>query len=377
MPAIHQAPLVREVARQAGVPVYVLVADDVSAVRREQGWRRPDFEPAVLHIKPDDTVTTRLLREDPDTTVHIFSGIHAYPFVSGALRQACETSATVGVYSEPQRPDGWKGPLRLLRNRWNARVFGRRLSFVLATGENGVNWYRRSGFAPAKIFPFAYFVAEPPAIAEAAANATAPFQLLFVGELAPHKGFDLLLHALSTETGTDWILNVVGNGTHRSTYEALAQRLGLSSRVRWHGTMLNEDVRHLMAQADLFVLPSRFDGWGAVVNEALSVGTPVVCSDACGSSDMIRHPDAGLVFDAGSVSSLRGALRTRLGQGHISTTARQRLRKWAERIGPRAGARYLLDIIDFARRGGTAHRPVAPWRSGMSLDDGRSWSEWN
>ena len=132
MPAIHQAPLVPEVARQAGVPVYVLVADDVSAVRREQGWRRPDFEPAVLHIKPDDTVTTRLLREDPDTTVHIFSGIHAYPFrvrrLAAGVRNVGHRWRLLGT-TKAGRLEGSLAPASQSVER--AAVFGRRCLFWL------------------------------------------------------------------------------------------------------------------------------------------------------------------------------------------------------------------------------------------------------
>jgi glycosyltransferase involved in cell wall biosynthesis len=52
------------------------------------------------------------------------------------------------------------------------------------------------------------------------------------------------------------------------------------------------------------VLPSRFDGWGAVVNEALMVGTPVICSDRCGASDVIENGRNGYVFEADNADAL-------------------------------------------------------------------------
>ena len=51
--------------------------------------------------------------------------------------------------------------------------------------------------------------------------------------------------------------------------------------------MDNTKVRLAIEEADLLVLPSRFDGWGAVVNEALGAGTPVLVSDLCGSSYLV------------------------------------------------------------------------------------------
>ena len=64
-----------------------------------------------------------------------------------------------------------------------------------------------------------------------------------------------------------------------------------------------------IARHDLFLLPSRFDGWGAVVNEALMCGVPVVCSDNCGAAELLGESWRGEVFRTGSAAGLKDILQ--------------------------------------------------------------------
>ena len=73
----------------------------------------------------------------------------------------------------------------------------------------------------------------------------------------------------------------------RPAWESLAASL-LPNRVQWFGKFPMSEVAKKMADADCLVLPSLHDGWGAVVSEALIAGTPVICSDACGSAGVVE-----------------------------------------------------------------------------------------
>jgi glycosyltransferase involved in cell wall biosynthesis len=113
-----------------------------------------------------------------------------------------------------------------------------------------------------------------------------------------------------------------------------------------------------MAQADCLVLPSRHDGWGAVVSEALLVGTPAVCSDACGAAGVARASGVGGVFATGDVEALSSVLRRIVSQGRQTPDQRARLAKWACCLGASAGADYLARIL--GRPAGVGH-PPPPW----------------
>ena len=113
---------------------------------------------------------------------------------------------------------------------------------------------------------------------------------------------------------------------------------------------------------DCLVLPSRHDGWGAVVSEALLSGVPAVCSDACGVSGVVECSRVGGVFRSGDARSLAQVLSGVVSKGASPPEARIRLAAWARGcLSGAAGAAYLSEIIAHADTGrGTS--PVAPWR---------------
>ncbi len=70
----------------------------------------------------------------------------------------------------------------------------------------------------------------------------------------------------------------------------------LKSKVHFTGTISNTKVRSLMINYDILILPSRHDGWGAVVNEAIQNGLFVIASDTCGAKDLIHDELRGTIF---------------------------------------------------------------------------------
>jgi glycosyltransferase involved in cell wall biosynthesis len=105
--------------------------------------------------------------------------------------------------------------------------------------------------------------------------------LLFVGNLVPVKGLDVLLQACARLEGAvrqPWRLHLVGDGRSRQALEALAQSLGLAGRVSFHGSIAHDRLPDWFRAADLFVLPSRSEGIPNVLLEASACGTPYVAS---------------------------------------------------------------------------------------------------
>ena len=155
-------------------------------------------------------------------------------------------------------------------------------------------------------------------------------------------------------------LQIIGDGPEHERLQELARTCGIEGRVGWLGQMETDQAVERMAQADLLVLPSRKDGWGAVVNEALMVGTPVICSSACGASDLLRHPWIGSVFQSGNVSGLVAELNSWIRKGKVDSVCRDRLRQWSRCIHAPAIAGYVEQIMEHIYNG--KPRPEAPWR---------------
>jgi glycosyltransferase involved in cell wall biosynthesis len=118
-------------------------------------------------------------------------------------------------------------------------------------------------------------------------------------------------------------------------------------------------IGNLLEHADVLLLPSRYDGWGAVVNEALMCGVPVVCSDNCGAADLLREPWRGSTFKMGSVESLQIVLRGWIERGRRNEESTARIRDWSSALEGPQEARYLVEIVKYLQEGG--QRPSPPW----------------
>ena len=126
------------------------------------------------------------------------------------------------------------------------------------------------------------------------------------------------------------------------------RKLKLEDKIHLLGTKLQSEVPSFMQQADVFILPSVYDGWGAVVNEALQAGCYVICSDAAGASDLIWHNERlGKVFRRGNIKQLADCMTWC--NEHIKKIRENRdfRKQWANgHISGKTVARYMIDCLE-------------------------------
>ncbi|MCD8537634.1 MAG: glycosyltransferase family 4 protein [Burkholderiaceae bacterium] len=108
---------------------------------------------------------------------------------------------------------------------------------------------------------------------------TQSVKLLSVGALVPRKGVDVLITALGQVADLDWQLDIVGDYHRAPAYtdeiNALIQKLGLEQKIKLLGAQAAEQLSRLYESADVFVLASRYEGYGMAYTEALAWGLPV------------------------------------------------------------------------------------------------------
>ena len=116
-----------------------------------------------------------------------------------------------------------------------------------------------------------------------------------LGRFVHKKGFDVLLHAAAraARRGAPFKLEIGGDGPERSKLHTLAARLGLADRVVFRGWI--DDVAAFLADADVFVLPSRIEPFGIVVLEAMACGVPIVATRVSGPLEILDERTALLV----------------------------------------------------------------------------------
>jgi glycosyltransferase involved in cell wall biosynthesis len=183
-----------------------------------------------------------------------------------------------------------------------------------------------------------------------------------VKTLAPAYGIDRLLRAfarLAAPAGGPLpTLLIVGGGPQEAELRALAQSLGIATRVRWVGPVPHAEVPAWLNRLDVFVAPSRIESFGVAVLEASACARPVVVSDAGGLPEVVVDGETGLVVPGGGEAALAGALerlagdaalRRRLGEAgrrHV-----QRRYEWSACVG------HMLACLQAARDG---RPPPAP-----------------
>jgi len=342
---------------EAGHEVVVVATEAMSEDRRKLGWSVPTLGPVRVIFGPDQKQVMEVVNSSGTDSIHLIAGARGTT-LGKQVAHACRASRRrMGLITESPDPRGLGGLLRWVKYSWERITMGRHFDFILAMGRKGARWFKLCGYPEARVFPFAY-------VAERCENSSRVeigkvFRFLFVGQLIPRKGVDLLLQALARVPHCE--LSMIGDGPEREKLQKLALECEIADRVFWGGKMKSAEAQSRLFTADVLVLPSREDGWGTVVNESLMAGTPVICSTACGSSELIQHPWLGTVFQANRIASLAEALAFWSSQGTVSAQQRQRIRNWAGCIEAPRVARYVEEVLAHVYNCGP--RPQAPWRT--------------
>lgn len=131
-----------------------------------------------------------------------------------------------------------------------------------------------------------------------------PLKLLYVGKLSQQKGIANLFAAMNAFEG-HVELTIVGNKVNHLPCDALDKEL---CKYKWIPGLPHQEVLQLMRMHDVLLFPSISDGFGLVIGEAMSQGTPVIASRNTGGPDVITHGHNGWLCDAGCTASLQEAI---------------------------------------------------------------------
>jgi glycosyltransferase involved in cell wall biosynthesis len=137
------------------------------------------------------------------------------------------------------------------------------------------------------------------------------FTVCGVGRLSREKDWPTLIEAFAAfraRAGGASRLVIYGEGEERPALHALVRRLGIGSAVDLPGALNRIELPGRLAEADVFVLPSRFEGFGIAAIEAMALGIPTIAADYGASLDYIEHGVTGHRFPVGNVQVLAEVL---------------------------------------------------------------------
>ena len=160
---------------------------------------------------------------------------------------------------------------------------------------------------------------------------------LYAGRLDPEKGLDTLVRAFESVPGT---LVLAGGGTEERRLRALA-----GERVRFTGTVGRDELVPLLREADVFVLPSRSEPWGMVLNEAAAAGLPLVATQGVGAARDLVDGN-GIVVPVGDEEALADALRRLAEDPGLRVRMGARSRELAASFTPESWADAVARLVN-------------------------------
>ena len=167
--------------------------------------------------------------------------------------------------------------------------------------------------------------------------------ILTVGQFIPRKGFDILMQAAAKMKNKADIFIVGGEPTEE--YLKLRSELGLTN-VHFVGFMKKEKLAEVYRAADLFVLPTREDIWGLVINEAMAYGLPVITTDRCVAGlELVEEGVSGYIVPVENVELLAEKLDAVLDEGPevMGAAALERIRPYTIENMARGHAKVFED----------------------------------
>ena len=266
-----------------------------------------------------------------------------------AIAAAKWTGTPVLFVTDSHSLRSWRAqsPWKLRFKKWMVRRIFSLGSGIMVSSTGGVEYLKSLGFSGDRIFLVPTAVdndwwTEMAARSDRAAvraNWKIPSDAsvaLFCAKLQLWKGPRDLLEAFAKANVPNSYVVFAGDGPERTNLERRAAELGIADRVRFLGFVNQTQLPSTYKAADLFVLPSLFEPFGLVVNEAMLCGLPAAITDRVGARfDLVRPNENGFVFPAGNIEELAKILRQILPDEEkrrkMGAAARSRMETWSPR----------------------------------------------
>lgn len=334
--SIHQSAFIKALAYKYDV---ILVAEQVLDKQRlTESWNVPNMGKAKIILSPSSEQIDEMLSDR--SVHHAFSGIDAYPMIYSAFKLAVKKRCKISVIAEPYDWTGIRGKLRWLKYTLLFAKYRRYIDHFFTTGNHGIRCFHQSGFPLRKLHHWGYFT-EPEMISSFTVNQSP--KIIFVGKIDTRKNVLSLVDKLNEVPELYEATYIIGTGP---LVNELKKAIECNSKIHYLGPLPNDKVNQFISRCDLLVLPSLFDGWGAVINEALSQGTRVLCSDMCGAGILLDGDKRGGVFNLND-KSLNFKLNHWLMRGSLSLDERNQNIAWAStHISGEIAAKYFVKVLN-------------------------------
>lgn len=348
MPSPHQTPFHRALLAM-GVDLQVAYYEQVDANRIALGWGAGENSQEYEKFVGKDINSLEAI-PDWRERIHIIPG-YRERFIRQFIKKFSQENVDWVHWTEPSHL-GLRWWLTLPFKRWYAKIVNRHALGALAIGVRAVHDFRHWGIRPEKIVFVPYSVdsrdhnVSPDQVSEDFSQGRKIF--LFLGQLCQRKATDLLLDAFAkiSQQNKEWILLLVGTDSSSGGYAQKAKALGIHDQVLFRGAISLNQIDRVMKSAQVLLLPSRFDGWGATLSEGASAGLPLIGSEHAGSAwHLIEPGENGFRVKTGSVDSLAAAMQAYQNNSRLIETHASRSLEIYKNFTPEKNAQRFVNAI--------------------------------
>ncbi len=171
------------------------------------------------------------------------------------------------------------------------------------------------------------------------------------------KGVDVLLKAIKRLKG-DFVVDFVGG--YGNNAEEVIEEIEKDNRLNFLGTWPSSKVGEKMQSYDMIVIPTRYDGWNLLVNEAINAGVPVIVTDGAVSDEVISKFNCGIVVKHSNINQLASAMQSIIDNPMQLGKFRDNTKTALKYINEETVGQYLIDIVDYTFYNSN-QRPRCPW----------------
>ena len=226
----------------------------------------------------------------------------------------------------------------------NIKLIKKNIYGVFAISELAAHQWAKFGISTHKIMKYGYFVRKTNCEL-GGCNQKKNFdggglRIIFIGSLIYTKGLDILISSVENllAQGISISLDIYGPGD-------IADFKISQQKIRYMSVIPFGRSQEIISEYDLLVLPSRYDGWGVVLNEAINAGIPIICSNNVGAKVLVETYNIGLVFESNSVSSLMESLLKIYGNQVLYSEYKNNIIKAQVDIDPDIVADIFIDCV--------------------------------
>jgi glycosyltransferase involved in cell wall biosynthesis len=355
------------ISEQWGNKVIFISYNGYSKERNQCNWEN-NLEEIILSDQDDiEQFVNEIINKYP-SAIHIFNGFRGK--TKKYLKRLSKVkNIKLGILAERPSYSGSiiKMTFRKIATwalyRYYSFKYSKNLSLFLALGQKGVDSYKLFGFKDDTLFPFMYnplVKVSSENIDTSIIHQTEIIKMLYLGRFSGvFKGVDILLKAIKTIDKRNWQLDFVGG--YGDLKDKVLEITSANEHLHFKGTWKSDDVISKISKYDICVIPSKFEGWNLISNEAINAGIGVIVTNQATSDELIEASGAGIVVPANNEKALREAILKVLNHPELIQEFKEKAKIYAPKISSKVVGNYFIDIMDYVFYHDSETRPKCPW----------------